>query len=416
MAGTVTDQGDELRRVLSTRDIHCRYQPIVELETREVVAYEALARGPRESQLAMPLALFDAAERAGLTAALDQLCRAAALEGAASVAAEQPIPLFVNVEPDALGSDLFDEQGRQLLDSGRVRVTVELTERALTSKPAELLAAVEWLRERGVGIALDDVGADERSIALMPLVAPDVVKLDLRLVQDQPSRRAAAIINAVWAEAERTEATILAEGLETEEHLQRAIALGARFGQGWLFGRPEEMPADPPLRGGMRTLRRPAAVVAGTPFETVSARRQTRPGTKQILLDRSLQLEEQAAALGPEGVLLSTFQDSRFLTPLTAARYERLGRDLAFVGVFGVNMPEDPIPCVRGGRLEATETLQDEWDVVVLGPHFAGAFCARDLGDFGEDSERRFDFCMTYERDLVIQAARSLMTRAVARG
>ena len=76
------------------------------------------------------------------------------------------------------------------------------------------------------------------SLAFLPLLAPDVVKLDLRLVQERPGPAIAEIMNAVNADAERTGAVVLAEGIETEEHLVMARALGATLGQGWLFGRP----------------------------------------------------------------------------------------------------------------------------------------------------------------------------------
>ena len=59
------------------------------------------------------------------------------------------------------------------------------------------------------------------------------------------------------------------------------------------------------------------------------------------------------------------------------------------------------------------EALLGEWDVAVVGPHFAGAFVARDLGDTGADGDRRFDFFVTYERELVVRAARALMARIV---
>ncbi len=58
-----------------------------------------------------------------------------------------------------------------------------MTERALANKPAELLRVVEDIRAQGWGIALDDVGADWRSLALMPFIRPDVIKLDMHLVQ-----------------------------------------------------------------------------------------------------------------------------------------------------------------------------------------------------------------------------------------
>ena len=363
---------EELRRVLTTRDIHCRYQPIVDLETEEVVAYEALARGPRKSQLSMPAALFLAAHDAGLTAALDQLCRSAALEGVAALGREEPVPLFVNIDPASIGTgELFDEQGKELLGSGRVRVTVELAERVVSSMPAKLLESVAWLRERGVSVALDDLGADERSVALMPFVAPDVVKLDLAVLAARTPREAGVVIDAVWAETERTGAAILAEGIETGEDVERALAIGARFGQGWHFGRPEPLPAAPPLRsGGMRTLRRPAPVLDGSPFETISARREPRRANPEMLRERARQLEEEAAALGPSGVLLSTLVDD----------VSRFG-ELAFVGA----------------------APADDWSTIVLGPQFAAALVVR--GD---------EFCMTYDRDLVVDAARQLMSLVAA--
>ena len=79
----------------------------------------------------------------------------------------------------------------------------------------------------------------------MPFVSPEVIKLDLRLVQENPSPAIAAIVHAVNAEAERSGALLLAEGIETLEQLEVARALGARYGQGWLFGRPGPLPSGP---------------------------------------------------------------------------------------------------------------------------------------------------------------------------
>ncbi|CAN5568414.1 hypothetical protein BH20ACT18_BH20ACT18_12710 [soil metagenome] len=76
-------------------------------------------------------------------------------------------------------------------------------------------------------------------------------------------------------------------------------------------------------------------------------------------------------------------------------------------------MSEQPAPGVRGASFEPHNDLRGEWDVIVVSPHFAGAFVARDLGDQGADPERRFDFFLTYDRDLVTRAARALMSRIV---
>jgi EAL domain-containing protein (putative c-di-GMP-specific phosphodiesterase class I) len=404
-----------LGQVLRRGQVRSLYQPIVDLDTGAPVGYEALARGPQGTPMESPLALFGAAHEQGLVAELDRACRDAAIEGALAAELAPPLALFVNVEPAAvLGDDAPLSHGADLL-AGRLRVVVELTERALTDRPAEVLAAVAWLRERGCGIALDDVGVDERSLALMPFLAPDVIKLDMSLIQARGATPVAArALNAVAAEAERSGAILLAEGIETEEHLARARAVGATLGQGWLFGRPAPLPAAPPAPAVNRLpLRAHEPLPAGTPYELIADRRRVRRGDKRLLLALSLQLEAEASALGGEAVVLSTFQDARFFTARSRDRHVALARTAALVGALGFGLGDEPAEGVRGAGLLEDEALLGEWDVAVVSPHFAGAFVARDLGDTGEDGDRRFEFFVTYERELVVKAARALMARIV---
>ena len=109
-----------------------------------------------------------------------------------------------------------------------------------------------------------------RSLAVLPLVEPDVIKLDLRLVQERPSTDKAAIVSAVAAEHERTGVAILAEGVETAEQLAVARALGATMGQGWLWGRPGALPGRTVARA--RAARQADARVSGR--HAVSDRRR----------------------------------------------------------------------------------------------------------------------------------------------
>ena len=122
---------------------------------------------------------------------------------------------------------------------GGLQVVLEITERAAGSaaRPSCCAPSSGSGRE-GWRIALDDVGADDMSLAFMPLLRPEVVKLDLRLVRDRPSPEVASIMNAVSAYSESTGALVLAEGIENAGHLVTAGALGAVLGQGWLLGRP----------------------------------------------------------------------------------------------------------------------------------------------------------------------------------
>lgn len=409
------DEAAILDEIIQARSVRAVYQPIIELDSGRVVAWEALARGPVGSALEFPDRLFGAAARLGRTAELDHCCRVAAVEGAIAAGLGRAQELFVNVEPDVAGAPVpaFLEQARDRAQS-LLRGTVEITERALTAAPAELMALVAMYRGRGWGIAIDDVGVDPRSIGLMPLLHPDVIKLDMAFVQEPMSRERARVVHAVAAEAERSGALVLAEGIENAEQAALAKTLGATLGQGWYFGRPGELVPAPDCEGTGRT-RINVDTGTDTPFAHLLGHRVARVGSKAQLLQMSIALEEQALLQGESAVLLSTFQEAKYFPSSTRARYTDLARSAAFVGALGHDLDDEPAPGVRGSALQSQDSLRGEWDVVVLGPHFAGAFVARDLGDEGRDSARRFEYVVTYDRDLVVAAATRLMRR-IARG
>jgi diguanylate cyclase (GGDEF)-like protein/PAS domain S-box-containing protein len=413
---TTAAPASTIDEVLRARGVHSLYQPIVELGTGAVVAYEALARGP-QGPLHTPDALFAAARSAGRLAELDALCRSAALRGAVAAELGPPLTVFVNVEPEVLESAPLDELlAIATTAPDGLRVVVEITERALATRPADLLRAIERVREVGWGIALDDVGAESMSLAFMPLLRPDVVKLDLRLVQQRPGPAVAEIMNAVNGHAERTGALILAEGIEDEAHLAMAHALGASLGQGWHFGRPGATAvADRPV--GQLVL--PTSGVLGgdaetSPFSLLPEGTQLRTAPKALLIELSKHLERQAMRLGETCVVAATFQESRHFTPATALRYRDLVARTGFVCALGADLPVEPLPGVRGAHLAAADPVRGEWDVVVLSPHFSAALLARDLGDGGPDLERRYEYALTYERRTVEQAGVSLVARVAA--
>jgi hypothetical protein len=200
-----------------------------------------------------------------------------------------------------------------------------------------MLERLARIRELGWGVALDDVGACPDSLALMPFIRPDVVKLDLRLIQERPSREAATVLNAVRAYAEATGAVVLAEGIETEAHADTARAMGATLGQGWLFARPGPLPAAPAAVPARPLLRLPdAPAIEGTPFEHVHRQRTTLVARKDLLLAMSRSIEENAAELAELPVVLSTFQHAKHFTPASAERYRSLARRSAFVAGIAV--------------------------------------------------------------------------------
>lgn len=400
-----------IAEIVAKEQVHSLFQPIIDLDSDAVVAYEALARGP-VGELQQPDALFAAAAAAGRLADLDWLCQRAALRGAIAAGIYAPLTLFINIEPEVVDPAQLDTLLAMAQSCpGDVQLMLEITERALAVRPADLLESARRLRTAGWRIALDDVGADDLSLAFMPLLRPDVVKLDMALVQTRPGRKAAGIMNAVNAYAERTGSLILAEGIENSGHLAAARALGATLGQGWLFGRPAEGPATgrPSDALGLPPLQ--PMPVQTSPFQGLPASITLRHSTKALLIEVSKHLEREATRLDRTCLVVSTFQHAKHFTPSTARRYQKLAEKVGFVGAIGADVDVEPVPGVRGADLQPGDPVRDEWDIAVLAPHFAAALIARDAGSEGVDRERAFEFVLTYDRNTVEATARSLMTR-----
>ncbi|AEV83614.1 Phytochrome-like protein cph2 [Actinoplanes sp. SE50] len=401
----------DIHAVLDQRAVTPVFQPLADLTSGLIIGYEALSRGPAGTPWEAPMALFAAARAAGREPELDWICRAAAYRAALRAGFGAELNLFVNMEPTAwrvdCPADLVPvvEQARD-----RLRVVTEMTERVIADDPAALLAATGNCRENGWGVALDDVGADPMSLALMPFVHPDVVKLDMGLLRAPDHPATARVVAAVAAYAEASGAIVLAEGVETAEQMEVARTMGATLGQGWHLGRPGPLPGVLPIGAALPTLGR-ARPETRTPFEVVARQRRLTRTTKAQLMPMSRHLEALAGD-GPEPpVLLACFQDARNFTAATVRRFTRIAAHSPLVAALGAGLPATPAPGVRGAHLGPGDPLRGEWSVLVIGPHRAAALVARDLGDLAPEPERRFDFALTHDRDLVVAAARTLLGR-----
>ena len=362
---------------LDAHGVEAAFQPIVDLRDERVVGYEALAR-PRDGR--SPQAFFEDARREGRLREADRLCRDAALAAAAEAHLGAPFLLFVNAEPAALADDLPDGP------MGGATLIMEIRERALTERPETVLRTLTALRTRGWGISLDDVGADSRSLALMPLLYPDVIKLDLRLLDERDPADVARVVTAVGAEAERRYATVLAEGIDSEAHLAAARAAGASLGQGYLLGEPAPLPDPLPSPGRPVRLAGAGSGPEGpSPYDRVTNWRRPLRGDLDLAEQAAGLLTDQAAALGATGLLLAA--PAPAAGGRRAERYAELERRMGLVGVL------DPDP-----RLEGT------WTEVALGPGFGACFVAREDAD-------GWEFATSFDRELVVECALLLMSR-----
>lgn len=390
------------------RGVVSLYQPIVDLDLQEVVGYEALSRGPQDSPLASPVAMFAAAAELDRLRDLDWLCRSAAVDGARTASFRHPLSLFVNAEPAALGA----AGDRALWESmNDLRCFAEVTERALAGDPAGLLRAIDQVREADWGIALDDIGANPVSLALVPAVRPDVLKLDISLLQGEQDLAVTRVLHAVLAEAQASGAVVVAEGIETEQHLELASSWGVRLGQGYLLGRPAPLPDPliPPRRAiGLVTPLIDQSVLR-SPYAMANCGGISRRLSTGAVFGLIRQLEDQAASMQPAPLLLASYATAEQYDELSRLRHKELAAGLPLLGVLGPAGLPGVAPGTVFGSPGGRDPASHDWTLLVLGAHYAAAMVSRPT-TFGRTSDVH-DVVLTFDRTLVARAAHALLAR-----
>jgi EAL domain-containing protein (putative c-di-GMP-specific phosphodiesterase class I) len=224
---------EEIRTVLDLEELTVVYQPIAALRDGAVVGVEALSRFPGPLDRA-PNRWFSDASSVGLATELEL----AAIRRGLVAFETMPGALYLslNVSP----STVMTSGLLPLLEGFPLeRVVFEITEHAEVMDYASLNAALEPLREAGARIAVDDAGAGFASLRHILQMSPDIIKLDLSLtrgIDRNPVQRALSYSIASFASA--IDASVVAEGIETEEELNALRFLGVDFGQGYFLSAP----------------------------------------------------------------------------------------------------------------------------------------------------------------------------------
>ncbi|WP_419711352.1 bifunctional diguanylate cyclase/phosphodiesterase [Pseudomonas sp. NFX224] len=242
---TTTEQLSALSSILTQGGLHSLFQPIISLSERRILGYEALSRGPSNSPLHSPIALFAVARQAGRLSELEIACR----QSACRRFNEQQLPgkLFLNVSPESL-LEAAHQPGRtlQLLQDFGIppsQVVIELTEQTPIDDFQLLQTALHHYRAMGFSIALDDLGAGYSSLRLWSELRPDYVKIDRHFIdgihQDALKRE---FVGSILQIAKASRALVIAEGIELPEELAVLTEMGIDLVQGYLLCRPQEHP------------------------------------------------------------------------------------------------------------------------------------------------------------------------------
>jgi EAL domain-containing protein (putative c-di-GMP-specific phosphodiesterase class I) len=214
------------------------FQPLVDLRQRKVFAYEALAR-PKHPEWTNPERLFHEAVAKNVCGELGRLIRHIATDACGDW------PLFLNIHPKE-----FDDGWLIRPDDPIFRhehqIYLEITESVPMSHEAWCHGTLREIRDKGIRVAVDDLGAGYSNLKYIADLEPEVVKLDRQLTTNLTTdSRMFKLVSSVVRLCEDLGAIVVAEGIETRSELRSVIEAGVALGQGYLLARPAFTPPQP---------------------------------------------------------------------------------------------------------------------------------------------------------------------------
>ncbi|WP_165465038.1 putative bifunctional diguanylate cyclase/phosphodiesterase [Enterobacter cloacae] len=233
---------NDMARAIENNEFVVYYQPIVNSVSKEIYGYEALIRWihPVKGMLSPDSFIF-AAEKTGMINAIGKTVLKLACREAVSWAV--PARISVNVSPVQLGSKSFISTVQSVLSETGLpanRLELEVTESSLFSDRNSPITILKKLRSLGVRISIDDFGTGYSSLSRLSELNFDKIKIDKSFVNPISTHDDALnIVKLITSMAKSLNMGVIAEGVETEEQLERLQALGCELVQGYLFSKPQ---------------------------------------------------------------------------------------------------------------------------------------------------------------------------------
>ena len=208
------DQRDAVIEIIDNQSLWTAFQPIVEMETRDVLGYEGLSRGPRGRTLEYPVNLFGTAARFDLVDELERACRRQVFVDWEHFGS--PTRLFVNTVPATVRDVSF--LGRGVLDYLGPRlsppiVTLEITEGQVIENLNLYREAMHSFLDLGFTFAIDDVGAGYSGLETIANLGASYLKIDMGLVRDIHEKKVSQqVVKAILEMGTAVGAAVIAEG------------------------------------------------------------------------------------------------------------------------------------------------------------------------------------------------------------
>ncbi len=234
-----TNRRADVKAAIQSKTFEILFQPVVDVQTRDVAFHEVLVRLPLDGALLKPEAFMPTAERYRLMPQLDGCVIEKAL---VPLALHRDLVLSINLSGQSFAEDSLPDFIEASFRNAGVepeRVIFEITETAVISNIHGAQAIVQRLRKAGFRFALDDFGVGYAAFAYLKELTADYLKIDGSFVRDTQSAPSNWIfIETINEMAHRLQMQCVAEYVETPEAHARLRAIGVDLAQGYLFGAP----------------------------------------------------------------------------------------------------------------------------------------------------------------------------------
>ena len=230
----------ELREAIWRDEIEVLYQPVFDLGTGRATSVEALARWRHATRgLIAPAEFAPVAEEGGLIVELGNLVLAKACRDAVTLPDDVKVAVNLSARQFASGN-LVESVMRALADSGLApaRLEFEITEGVFLTDSQENLKTLERLKNLGVSIALDDFGVGYSSLSYLTAFPFNKVKIEKSFIDRIGRSETVAVLGSIVQLARTLNLSIVAEGVESCEQVEKIGAIGIALGQGNFFSEP----------------------------------------------------------------------------------------------------------------------------------------------------------------------------------
>lgn len=239
---------ETINQIIAEQNIRLLAQPIFDVATSQIKAYEVLTRGPSGTDLESPLVLFSVARQMGKLFELEKIVLEKTFKQISENESSQTV--FINFTPVTLGNPLFIEEIEAMLIKYKgvspEKVVLEVTEQDPIIQQSDFNKNILVLRKLGFRFAVDDTGIGYSSLSSIIEIMPEIIKIDRSVIQNIDSNTLKeSMLKGLLLIAKESGAVVVAEGIESKDEAMVLSRHNVDLAQGYFYARPASVDKTP---------------------------------------------------------------------------------------------------------------------------------------------------------------------------